>query len=123
MLTQTGATARERAMLYKAVVQTVLIYGSNSWVVMGEMLKVLEGFHHWVDIWIPGKTARRTVDGAWEWPPVADAMYIEGICTIKEYIKRRQAIIALHIDCRPIYKMYMGSENITGLSRFMRWWD
>ena len=33
-------------MIYKAVFQTVLLYGTNSWVVVKAMLKVLEGFHH-----------------------------------------------------------------------------
>ena len=41
-----GATVRAWAMMYKAVVQTVLLYGSESWVIMNAMMKVLEGFHH-----------------------------------------------------------------------------
>ena len=41
-------------MLYKAVAQTVLLYGSNSWVMMGEMLIVLGGFHHRAAWWIAG---------------------------------------------------------------------
>ena len=42
----TGATVQSWVMMYKAVFQTVLIYGSDSWVVMDAILKVLEGFHH-----------------------------------------------------------------------------
>ena len=46
--------------MYNAVDQLVLLYGSESWVVTGAMLKVLEGFQkpgspadHWYecDIW------------------------------------------------------------------------
>ena len=33
-----------QAIMYKAVVQTVLLYGSDIWVVTGEMLMVLEDF-------------------------------------------------------------------------------
>ena len=43
-----------RGAMYKTVVQLVLLYGSNSWVVTGEMLKVLEEFHHQVAQWITG---------------------------------------------------------------------
>ena len=43
---KTGATVRSRGMMYKAVAQLVLMYRSESWVVTGDMLKVLEGFHH-----------------------------------------------------------------------------
>ena len=41
VVTKTGSTVQARGMIYKAVVQTVLIYGSKSWVVTGAMLKVL----------------------------------------------------------------------------------
>ena len=40
------AVMETQATMYKAVVQIVLLYGSESWVVMDAMLKMLEGFHH-----------------------------------------------------------------------------
>ena len=43
-----GATVWSRGAMYKAMAQYVLLYVINSWLVTGEMLKVLEGFHHWV---------------------------------------------------------------------------
>ena len=48
VLTKSGAVVWSQEMIYKTVVQTVLLYGSKIWVAMGEMLTVLEGFHHWV---------------------------------------------------------------------------
>ena len=47
------------------------------------MLKVLESFHHWVERGIAGKTARRVVDGEWEWHPVEDSLEIAGLWPIK----------------------------------------
>ena len=61
-------------MLYKVVAQTVLLYGSESWVVTGAMLKVLEGLHNILDRRIAGMTAWRVDDGEWEYSPVVDAM-------------------------------------------------
>ena len=46
VLEKTGATVQARGMMYKAVANLVLLYGSGIWVVTGEMLKVLEGIHH-----------------------------------------------------------------------------
>ena len=43
---RTGATVRERGAMYKAVAQLVILYVRKSSVMNGEMLKVLEGFHH-----------------------------------------------------------------------------
>ena len=38
---KTGETVQARGMLYKVVLQLVFIYGSESWVGTGTMLKVL----------------------------------------------------------------------------------
>ena len=46
VVTNTVETVRARGMLQKAVVQSVLLYGSKSWVVTGDMIKVLDGFHN-----------------------------------------------------------------------------
>ena len=60
VVTNTGATVWAQDMLYKSVSQSVLLYGSESWVVMGEMLNVLEGFHHQVARRITGMMEQRT---------------------------------------------------------------
>ena len=48
VLGKTGAPIKARTMIYKAVVQLVLLYGSERWVVMGAIMTVLEGFHHMI---------------------------------------------------------------------------
>ena len=44
VLEKMGATARDREMLYKAVMQKVMFYGRESWVTTEEIMKVLEFF-------------------------------------------------------------------------------
>ena len=46
VVTKMGETVRMLGMMYKAVVQLVLVYRSKIWVVKDSMLKVLEGLHH-----------------------------------------------------------------------------
>ena len=48
-------------VVYKSYVCTLLLYGSESWVVIGAMLKVLEGFHNWEFRRIVGMAAWRTM--------------------------------------------------------------
>ena len=74
VVTNTGATVWAQDMLYKSVSQSVLLYGSESWVVMGEMLNVLEGFHYQVARRITRVTAQCTMDWEWDWPLVDEAM-------------------------------------------------
>ena len=47
-LVKMGEMVPSRAIMYKALVQTVLIYWSECWLVMDAILKVLEGLHYWV---------------------------------------------------------------------------
>ena len=65
VLSKTKATVWSRGMMYKAVDQSVLLYGSESWVVMGEMLNFLEGFHHQAARRITKMTETRGVGGEW----------------------------------------------------------
>ena len=59
VLERTGATVRAQGVIYKAVAHSVILYGDESWVVMGEMLKILEGFHHWAQRRITGMTKKK----------------------------------------------------------------
>ena len=79
VLENMGATVQARVGLYKLVVQSVLLYGRGSWVVTGEMLKVLEEFHHRVARRITGMTAKRGAGEEWEYPPVVEEMEDMGI--------------------------------------------
>ena len=122
MLTKRGATVPARGMLYKAVAQTVLIYGIDSWVATRAMLKLFEGFHHRATQKIAGMTDRHTEDREWEYPLVVDALEAAGIWSIKEYIQRQKATISAQVGYLPIYELCNGSKHMTGSSRLIRWW-
>ena len=63
VLVTAGATVRSRETMYKVVVQTVLLYGRDSWVGTDVMIKVLEGFHHRVAWQITGMTTWQVGEG------------------------------------------------------------
>ena len=58
VLAKAGAMVGLQVMMYKALVQEVFFYESESWVVADVILKFLEGFHHKVDRRIAGMTDR-----------------------------------------------------------------
>ena len=72
--TSATKTVRYHGMMYKAVAQLVLLYNSDNWVVMGAMLKVLEGLHHWVTRHITGMTETRGAVRDCEYPLVLVAL-------------------------------------------------
>ena len=99
------------------------LYGSEIWLLTGEILKVIEGFYHRVARRTVGKMAQCTTGGEWEWPPVDEALKTSGIWKIKEYIQWRQDTSVVQADCQPIYKLYTGEERMRGTSKFMRRWE
>ena len=94
MVPKTGATLQTRGMLYKKVVQLVLLYVSESWVMTGDMLKVPEGLHHRLARMIMGMIVRHMTSGECERPPVDEPLETAGLWPIKEYIHRRQEYVA-----------------------------
>ena len=89
----------------------VLLYGSKSWVMMGAMLKVLDGFHPWVARRITGMTTTRGVEREWEYPPVVVALEAAGLHPIMEYIRRYHANISEKVTCHPIYELCVKAEQ------------
>lgn len=71
LLAREGADARMSGIFYKAVVQAVLLYGCETWVVTPAVLAALEGFHHRVARRLSGRQPRY-LPGRDEWvfPPI-----------------------------------------------------
>ena len=74
ILEKEGASVRARGMFYKSIVQSILLFGSETWTVTGALLKVLNSFHHRIARRITGKLARRSPDGEWVYPPLQEAL-------------------------------------------------
>ena len=89
LVPNTGVTLLVWGILYKAVMQLVFLYRSGSQVVMGEMLKVIEAFHHWLARIIAGMMAQRKQDRGLDWTPVVEALETAGLWTINYYVKHR----------------------------------
>ena len=102
--------------------QSVLLYGNESWVVTGEMLKILTAFQHQAEIRITGMTDNRGAGGEWDHPAVEEVMDSKGIHTIGVYIKSRKTTILERVACRPVYVLCTKAERIPGTIRMMRWW-
>ena len=71
-------------MMYKAVVQTVLIYRIDFWVVTEAMLKVMEVFHHCLNRRIAGMSSWKVGEEVWEWSLVTEELEAVGMWPLKE---------------------------------------
>jgi hypothetical protein len=86
-----GANPIISTMFYKAVVQTVLLFGSETWVMTPRILMKLESFHQLVAHLLTG---RALVYLRWEeqlqHSSFGDTMEVVGVLPIKEYITHRR---------------------------------
>ena len=62
-----------------AVVKAVLMYGSETWVLMPRMVRTLKVFHHRVDCWMMEQHLRRRSYGGCLYPPLEESIQEVGL--------------------------------------------
>ena len=65
ILVQDGANPRVLGIFFNVVVQTVLIFGSETWVLTPCMIQSLGSFQHGVASQITGRKLKRWEEGGW----------------------------------------------------------
>ena len=74
ILSREGANKRVSGNLFKAVVQQVLLFGAETWVVSPRMERALNAFIHGAARRITGRQPQRWWDGKWFYPSLDGAM-------------------------------------------------
>ena len=97
-----------------AVVQAVILYGSETWVMTPCIGRVLDGFHHRVGCRMTGQQPRRGWDGGWVHPPLMGAMAKAGLKEVDNYISRLQRIVTQLIATRYIMDLCLAAERRLG---------
>ena len=95
---------------FKAVVQRVLLFGADTWVVSPRMERALTSFINGAARWIIGRQPRRGLDGKWFYPSLVGAMKEEGFTDVQTSINRRQNTVAQYIATRPLLDLCGGGD-------------
>ena len=74
ILRREGVSPQVSGMFFKAVVQVVILFGSETWVLIPHMGRVVVIFQYRVSRWITEMQPKRREDGGWEYPPLDTAM-------------------------------------------------
>jgi hypothetical protein len=111
--------------IYLAIVQSVLLYGSETWVLSERMRRMLEGFHN--------RCARQMTrqfihpdpehEGEWITPPVAATLTAAGLQPLMTYIEKRKARILVFAERRAIYRKCRRSAPIASNVNQLIWWQ
>jgi hypothetical protein len=111
-------------MFYKAVAQTVLLFGSETWVVTPSMMNMLESFHRQVARRISGRSPvylRR--EEQWSYPSFGNAYEKTGMYTVEEYITRRRNIIVDYAASHPLFTLCCEAKYEGWGVQHQKWWD
>ena len=96
------------------MVQQVLIFGAETWVVNPKMEQALNGFLHGAARQLTGRQARREKDGYWYYPSLEGAMREAGLTDIRKSILNRQNTVAQYISTRPLLDLCKGARAREG---------
>ena len=94
ILVREGAAPQVSRFFFKAVIQVVLLFGVETWVVTPLIDKALRGVQKQVARRLTGKIPRKTTDRTWRYTSEAAVRETAGFWTMGEYVRRRQNTVA-----------------------------
>jgi hypothetical protein len=118
-----NATARTCGMFYKATVQAILLFGSETWSLSPTSVKRLEGFHIRAAWRMSGMRPERKANGSWSYPHSKDVLEATGLQTIAHYMDVCRQTVANFIVNRPIWELCAGTVRKRGSPIRPFWWD
>ena len=98
ILGREGATVRISGAFFKSVVQQVLLFGAETWVVTPRMERALSGFLHRAARRLTGRQARRGRNGTWHYPSL-EGGHAGGRADGHRKIHREQAEHSRAVHC------------------------
>ena len=110
ILRREGATPRISGNFFKAVVQQMLLFGAETWVVTPKIERAMSPFLHGAARRLTGRQARREKNGEWHYPSLEGAMKEAGLTDIRTSILRRQNTVAQYIVTRPLLDLYRSPD-------------
>ena len=105
------------------VVQQVLLFGLETWMLSQRINRALNSFIHGAMRWITGRQLWQGWDWKWFYPSLEGAMKEAGFKDISTSINNRQNTVAQYIATRPLLDLFKGTKQRGGRRVSRRWWD
>ena len=98
LLKREGAGAKCMGKFYLAVVQSVLLYGADSWVVSKLDMNRLRSFHRRAVRYMNNQHIRKVGEEQWEIPNHVDLEWKCGLFDIGTYVERRRGTLRKYLE-------------------------
>ena len=124
LLARQGANSKVSGYFYKAVCQSVLLYGCETWVVSDQILRSLDGFHHRVARRLTHRHTRfdRASD-TWIVPAADLSLERASLKPMSEYILRRRFYLLNWAQDRPMLQQTRFLNGGAGGPNRSYWWS
>ena len=110
---------------YLAVIQQILLHGSESWIISPTSQRLLESFHHRCARYMAHRHIRRCTDGSWEHPDTAHVLMCCGLSPIMTYIAQRKTRLLNHyaMPSSALYSQCLASHPfVSSAVHWQVWW-
>ena len=100
-LARVGARCKIMGYFNKAIVQSVLLYGSDTWVITDNILNKLRMFHNKIARSLTNQHIHPNPNDPSEWiyPDMEEVLKKAGLLSIDTYIKRRKETLQNYAKC------------------------
>ena len=122
ILNREGAEPRVSGFFLNAMVQAVLLFRSDTWVVTPRMGKSLGGggVHNQLSRRLTRRLLRRTPNRKWKYTSAAMAWEEAGVLVVEEYIRCHHNTVAQYISTQSLFDLCEGLERALGTQVGMR---
>ena len=123
VLTREGADTKMVAQFYLTIVQSVLLYGAETWCLTQRQMSLLSSFHNRCARSLTKRWIRRKEDGTWDCPGMAETFRVSGLVPIQQYISKRKAALLPHARSRAIYRKCLRTSRSPSAAHKVVWWE
>ena len=123
LLSRSTASSTTMARFYLAVIQSVLLFGSETWVLSQRDLNRLERFHARCARHIAHRPIRPLPDGTWDTPPTDEVLDDCDLSPIATYIaKRKTTLLSYARHSSALYQQCLASVPVPSATHRLVWW-
>ena len=123
VLSREDVDARTLGRMHWEVVQLVMLYVSETWLMTTLIGNILGGFYHKVACSLMGRQPLRGRYGIWVYPPLEDAMAETGFQEVDTNFYPHKNTVSNFIATRKFMHLCLEAEQRPGSRVTKRWWE
>ena len=118
---KTDSNIKIMSIFYKVIVQTILLFGAESWVINENVRNKLRTFHNRCARFITGRFITKEED-IWIFPDTKTTLEVADLLSIDEYIMNRRNTISEYAMGTKLYSKCANSGNFNKSDNKLEWW-